>query len=459
MQAYRTSANLKLGLIVAAVAIGVASLLFTRRLADRLEEQDAAAVELWARAIEFQYAAAAAAQGADPAVWDDLAAAVAASGLAEPDRQRLAAAVDTLRDGPPADGLDFVFTQIVEADRFSVPAVITDEAVSYVTAARNVEAEGDALLALAREMDAVHPPIRLDDAPGGPQLVHYGESPLARLIRLFPVVQLGVVGLFVFVGYLGFSYVRRNEQSNLWVGMAKEAAHQLGTPLSSMIGWIELLRLEGSGVDPGDVADELERDVERLRRVADRFEKIGSRPDLEPTALRPVLDGVADYIRRRVPTSGPPVAIAVEAPDGLRATLNVELFEWVVENLLKNALDAMEGAPGPHRVRLRARREGAAVVVDVSDTGKGMDRATARHVFRPGFSTKRRGWGLGLSLARRIVETYHGGTLAVHATRPGHGTTFRITLAAPPEPPAGPVTEPPPPARSARTPTRSPSPP
>ena len=425
MQAYRTSTKLKLGLIAAAVGIGLASLLFTQRLAARLEAQDEAAVELWARAIEFQYAAGAAAQDADPAVWDRLDSLVAASAL--PDRQRLAGALDTLREGPPADGLDFVFTQIVEADRFSVPAVITDEAGTYVTAARNVEAEGDALLALARAMDRVHPPIRLDDAPGGPQLVHYGESPLARLIRLFPVVQLAVVGLFVLVGYLGFSYVRRSEQSNLWVGMAKEAAHQLGTPLSSMIGWVELLRL-GDAVDPATVADELERDVERLRRVADRFEKIGSRPDTEPTPLRPVLDGVADYVRRRVPVSGPPVEITVEAEPGLVVPLNAELFEWVVENLLKNALDAMEGVPGPHRVAVRAGRDGGAVVVDVADTGRGMDRATARHVFRPGFSTKRRGWGLGLSLARRIVEDYHGGALAVHASRPGRGTTFRITL-------------------------------
>ncbi len=428
MQAYRTSTKLKLGLIAAAVAIGVASLLFTQRLAARLEAQDASSVALWARAIEFQYEVGATATATDPGVWDAVDSLVAASGLPDADRQRLATALDTLRDGPPSDGLDFVFSQIIEPDRFSVPAIVTDTAMTYVGIDRNVDLEREDPVALARAMDAVHEPILLEDAPGGPQLVHYGESPLARLIRLFPYVQLAVVALFILVGYLGFSYVRRSEQSSLWVGMAKEAAHQLGTPLSSMIGWVELLRLGDGGVPVETVADELEQDVERLRRVADRFEKIGSRPDLTPTPLAPVLERVADYIRRRVPSSGPPVEITVDAPPDLTVPLNAELFEWVVENLLKNALDAMEADRSAHRIAIAAHAEAASVVVDVTDTGKGMDRATARHVFRPGFSTKRRGWGLGLSLARRIVESYHGGTLAVHATKPGEGTTFRITL-------------------------------
>lgn len=428
MHAYRTTTKLKLGLILAAVAIGVASLVFTQRLASRLEAQDERAVELWVSALEFVYAAGAAAEGRDAALWSDLEAALTTADLEDADRRRLRAGLDSLRDSPPADGLDFVFSQIVEADRFSVPAVITDTAMTYVAADRNVDGETDDLLGLARDMDRVHEPILLEDAPGGPQLAHYGESPLARLIRLFPIVQLAVVALFVLVGYLGFSYVRRSEQSSLWVGMAKEAAHQLGTPLSSMIGWIELLRL-GDAADPVMIADELEQDTTRLKRVADRFEKIGSRPDLEAVRLLPVLEGVADYIRRRVPQLGSPVTIEVDVPDGLAARVNVELFEWVLENLLKNALDALEGEPEPRAITITGHRDEQRAVLEVRDTGKGMDRATARHVFRPGFSTKRRGWGLGLSLARRIVETYHGGALAVADTRPGAGTTFRIELA------------------------------
>ena len=425
MTPYRTSTRIKLGLIVAAVAIAIASLLFTQRLADRLEAQDEQAVELWARAVEFQYRASAD-QAGDPALWDDLAALVDASTLPDLVRRQRRAALDSLRDGPSSDGLDFVFSQIVEPDRFSIPAVITDTAMTTVVVTRNLDAGADPL-ALAARFDAIHPPIRIDGFGG--QLVHYGESPLARMIRVFPVVQLGVVALFVLVGYLGFSYVRRSEQSSLWVGMAREAAHQLGTPLSSMMGWIELLRL-GDAALPETVADELDQDVDRLRRVADRFEKIGSQPTLSPTALRPVLDRVAEYIHRRVPRSGPEVDISVAADPALQAMLNAELFEWVVENLLKNALDAMDGVPGPHRIRLTARRQGDRLAIDIADTGRGMDRATARHVFRPGFSTKRRGWGLGLSLARRIVETYHGGRLSVAETSPGRGTTFRIDLPA-----------------------------
>lgn len=433
MKAYRTGTKLKLGLIAAAVAIAVASLWFTRGLARQLQAQDQAAVQLWARAIEFQGRVAAAGNpyADELRTLDSL---VAASGVPRgaADRDSLRAAVQWAETMPAGEGLDFVFSEIILPQRFSVPALITDSVMTSVLVARNVRVDssgGDAavrerLLALAREMDAVNPPIRFEYAPGAVQYVHYGESELARTIRAFPFVQLAVVGLFVLVGYLGFSYVRRSEQSLLWIGMAREAAHQLGTPLTSMMGWIELLRL-GDAVPAEEIAGELEHDVDRLRRVADRFEKIGSTPDLVPTALGPLLRSVAGYMERRVPRSGPPVRLSVDVPDGLTVPLNDELFEWVVENLIKNALDAMEQGG---TITVRAREEAGRAVVEVADTGKGMTRATARHVFRPGFSTKRRGWGLGLSLSRRIVEAYHDGRLEVAATRPGEGTTFRITL-------------------------------
>ena len=430
MQAYRTSTKIKLGLIAAAVAIAVASLAFTQRLADRLEAQDEAAVELWARAIEFQYQTLA----QETATLDRLEALreqVEQAGLSQDVRDSVIAVLDLALDGGSQDGLDFVFSQIVVPNRFSVPAIITDSAITYASAWRNIDGFSDdaasaaelaSLLNRAVEMDRINAPIAVDQDR---QLVHYGESPLARLIRLFPFVQLAVVALFILVGYLGFSYVRRSEQSNLWVGMAKEAAHQLGTPLSSMIGWVELMRI-GDDAPPAEaIADELEQDIDRLRRVADRFEKIGSLPDLIRQPVRPVLESVGDYMRRRLPQSGHPIRLTVEAPDGLGVSMNAELFEWVIENLLKNAIDAM---PDGGDLSVRAYAQGTDVVVDVTDTGKGMDRATARHVFRPGFSTKRRGWGLGLSLSKRIVETYHGGTLQVASTRLSEGTTFRITL-------------------------------
>lgn len=435
MKAYQTGTRLKLGLIAAAVAIAAASLLFTWRLADRLQSQDEAAVELWARAIEFQGRISSQGNPYAPEL-AALDSAIEAGTLTiqDVDPERVRDALTWAENQPSGEGLDFVFGEIIQPRRFSVPAIITDSARTYVATSRNVrvdssrgmEAVQEDLLRLAEAMDADNEPIRFEFSPGNVQFVHYGESELARLIRAFPLVQLVVVGLFILVGYLGFSYLRRSEQSLLWVGMAKEAAHQLGTPLSSMIGWIELLRL-GDAAPAEQVADELEADVDRLRRVADRFEKIGSRPTMEPVRLGPVLDDVAAYMRRRIPRSGPAVTLTVESSPELAADLNPELFEWVVENLLKNALDAMERGG---TIAIRARREGDQVLVDVQDTGKGMDRATARLVFKPGFSTKRRGWGLGLSLARRIVEEYHGGRLEVAASRPGVGTTFRITLAA-----------------------------
>jgi signal transduction histidine kinase len=236
-------------------------------------------------------------------------------------------------------------------------------------------------------------------------------------------VQLFFVALFIFVGYMGFSHVRRNEQSSLWVGMAKEAAHQLGTPLSSMMGWIEMLDSDDDGVR-GRASVELENDVSRLQRVASRFSKIGSHPELKNAELKPVVDSVVDYMSRRIPDEGG-VKLDVDVPEGLSAPLNSELFEWVIENLMKNGLDAIEMVG---RVSVVAYEESGYAVIDVIDTGKGIERVNWKNVFRPGYSTKKRGWGLGLSLARRIVEDYHGGSLQLAASRTGEGTTFRIKL-------------------------------
>lgn len=441
MKAYRTSAKLKLGLIAAAVLIAIASLWYTNDLANRLMRQEREAIRLWAQAQE--YLATIEVQNPYRAEFDRIGEALAQAPLPPDEVDSLRQALQWARQMPPSDEIDFVFSEIVVPQRFSVPAVITDTAMTAVFTARNVQVDssrGDAaiqadLLRRAAQFDAIHPPLRLDlgeELP--PQLVHYGESDTVRALRLFPFVQLLFVGLFIVVGYLGFSYVRRSEQSNLWVGMAKEAAHQLGTPLSSIMGWVELLRISG-GAETDQVADELERDVARLNRVADRFQKIGSVPELTPQPLAPAIEATAAYIRRRLPQASRRVTLEVDVPPDLYVLLNRELFEWVVENLLKNALDAMEGPGG--RISVRAfrlpgrsgwRRPADAVCVEVSDTGRGIERSAQRMIFRPGYSTKKRGWGLGLSLAKRIVEEYHGGQLTLAASKPGEGTTFRIVL-------------------------------
>lgn len=444
MKAYRTSVKIKLGLIVAAVLIAVASLWYTDSLANRLMQQEREAIRLWVRAQE--YLANVQVDNPHHESFLSIESRLAADG-ALPESQRRALA--WARSMPPSDEIDFVFNEIVEPRRFSVPAVITDTALSVVYTARNVRVDSTRgedviqaeLLRLAQQFGAVHAPLRLDLGSGlPPQLIHYGESDTVRALRVFPYAQLLFVGLFIIVGYLGFSYVRRSEQSSLWVGMSKEAAHQLGTPLSSIIGWIELLRL--SEIPQADeVADELEKDVLRLNRVADRFQKIGSIPELTPQPLAPAIESVADYVRRRLPQASRQVLLTVDVPDHLYVNISRELFEWVIENLLKNALDAMEGPGGridlvafPTPQRPGWRKRPATITIEVADTGKGIDRRSQRMIFRPGFSTKKRGWGLGLSLARRIVQEYHNGTLTLAASKPGEGSTFRIVLeaAAPP---------------------------
>jgi two-component system, NtrC family, sensor histidine kinase KinB len=439
VKAYRTSAKIKLGLIAAAVLIAVASLWYTDALANRLMSQEREAIQLWARAQQYL----AAVDVGNPHLQEfDRIEVELGDGERLPQGDARRRALSWARSMPASDEIDFVFNEIVAPQRFSVPAVITDEDMTTVFTARNVRVDSSRapeaieaeLLHRAAQFDAIHEPLRLELGQGLPtQLIHYGESDTVRALRIFPYVQLLFVALFILVGYLGFSYVRRSEQSNLWVGMAKEAAHQLGTPLSSMMGWIELLRMSGTS-EAVQVADELENDVGRLNRVADRFQKIGSVPELTVQPLAPAVESTAGYIRRRLPQAARRVDLTVDVPPSLHVMMNRELFEWVIENLFKNALDAMDEEGG--RIEIAAyptpptarKRLGRTVTIEVRDTGKGIERRAQKMIFRPGYSTKKRGWGLGLSLAKRIVEEYHGGSLALASSGPGEGTTFRILL-------------------------------
>lgn len=258
--------------------------------------------------------------------------------------------------------------------------------------------------------------------------IFYDDSKALKQLSMLPYVELTIVAMFILVGYIGFSHVKRNEQSNIWVGMAKETAHQLGTPLSSLMGWIELLRYMPD--DPPQVleaAAEMERDIERLNRVAHRFSKIGSAAELKSVNLNAVLTNIMTYFERRLPNIGRKVTITLDAPNPVYAAINVELFEWVLENLVRNAADAIDRPEGVIHFHLRHVRDLA--VIDVQDNGRGIDPKIRKDIFRPGFSTKQRGWGLGLSLARRIVEEYHKGKITIKDSSPA-GTTFRIRLKA-----------------------------
>jgi hypothetical protein len=263
------------------------------------------------------------------------------------------------------------------------------------------------------------PPIAIDLPGKGRNYIFYEESLVITQLRYFPYVQLVILGLFLIVAYALFSIFRNAEQNQVWVGMAKETAHQLGTPLSSLMAWMELLKDQNP-----EAITEMRKDVDRLEVITERFSKIGSAPDLTSEKLYHTLRATVLYLRPRLPGRVRIEVIPPADPD-MQVPLNRALFSWVFENLIRNAIDAMEGEGS---IELEIIPEGNQVHVDVTDSGKGIPPSQHRTVFQPGFTTKKRGWGLGLSLSKRIIEQYHGGKIFVKRSAPGKGTTFRITL-------------------------------
>jgi len=282
---------------------------------------------------------------------------------------------------------------------------------------------------LMAEMDLQNPRIKVEATDSLIlNYVHYGESKLITRLRLLPYIEISVVALWILIGYISFSYIKRSEQSNIWVGMARETAHQLGTPISSMMGWVELLKHQTGSSDPKitETLHDMDNDLQRLQKIASRFSRIGSKPDLKDENLVEVVEKVLQYFQRRIPQTGKKVQLSLEYKSPITVQINSELFEWVIENLVKNALDAIENGSGKITITLSERQN--FVNIDVTDTGKGIDMTYRKEVFRPGFSTKKRGWGLGLSLSQRIIEIYHSGKLTLKDSKPGTGTTFRIKL-------------------------------
>jgi signal transduction histidine kinase len=251
--------------------------------------------------------------------------------------------------------------------------------------------------------------------------VFYGESKLLKQVRYYPIVQLIIVALFIIITLIAISTRNKSTQNQVWAGMAKETAHQLGTPLTSLQGWVEMLK-ETPGLEK--VVPEMSTDVERLKLVSDRFGKIGSTPQLELMDIIVQVEQMVGYIKRRSPESVN-FQINTYGEQEIKAMINGPLFDWVIENLLKNGLDALEGKGN---ISISIKNETAQVIVDVTDTGKGISKKNIDKVFKPGFTTKKRGWGLGLTLCKRIIEQYHKGELFVKQSEPDKGTTFRIVL-------------------------------
>jgi len=274
-----------------------------------------------------------------------------------------------------------------------------------------------------RKMKEQHPGTPIIGLDGKIWHIYHKDSFMLTQLRYFPYIQLGVIGLFLLTAYVAFSSARRSEQDQVWVGMAKETAHQLGTPISSLMAWVELMKSRFDAEDDPLIA-EMENDIKRLEVITDRFSKIGSKPILEDHVVYTVIYNFIQYFKLRTSDK---VIFTITGDDQVRALLNVPLFDWVTENLLKNAANAIENE-GSITVNIIEHLAKEEVYIDITDTGKGIPRSKFDAVFQPGYTTRKRGWGLGLSLTKRIVENYHSGQIFVKESEVGKGTTFRIIL-------------------------------
>lgn len=288
---------------------------------------------------------------------------------------------------------------------------------------------------ITRRLDEKRNPVPMLDPGTGDVVgyVHYGEWSLIRQLRFIPFAQVGIVAVFVAIGYWTYRNIKLSEQHSIWVGMARETAHQLGTPLSSLMGWLELIRERPSNAEDSEqrlrrIAAEMDRDVSRLSRIASRFGNIGSIPNLKSQDIVPIVSDAVRYVKTRLPRGGRTIEVVEKYEDVPPVNVNGELLGWAVENLLVNSVDSMDKAEGVIEVTVSRRRETETVEIWVRDNGKGMNSSDLRKAFRPGHSTKKRGWGLGLTLAKRIVEEYHGGRIWIDFSRPGEGTLFRIAF-------------------------------
>lgn len=376
--------QVKIVLVVAAIVIAVTSLLVSHALVRDLSDEERTKMEVWAQALH-------ALNNAD-------------------ENTDLTLVLDVIQGNNtiPVIVLD-PGGNVMDYRNIKIKAPTLADSVAYVAA-------------LGRQMYHAGKYIRIDIGAGKSdyQLVCYDESTMLKRLSSYPYVQLGVVLIFVVVAIFALLSSKRAEQNKVWVGLSKETAHQLGTPISSLMAWVEILK----ETYPDDaLIPEMDKDVKRLERIAERFSKIGSLPEATETSMNEVLEHVIDYMDRRTSSQ---VEILRQFPEhDVCVRMNASLFEWVVENLCKNAVDAMEGHG---RIVLSLSEDNGRVIVDVSDTGKGIRRKDIKNVFKPGFTTKKRGWGLGLSLAKRIVEEYHNGRIYVKSSEVGRGTTFRIEL-------------------------------
>lgn len=377
MDIYRKRVLWKVLLLIFAVIIGVGSLFYTHDLVNRLKEEERKKAEQWAEAT-----------------------------------RRLVT----------SDDFEFLFG-IIE-DNTTVPVILIDEEESIISQRNLPAAISSDTLAMVRELKKMakrNDPISIELPNGIINHLYFRESTLLRQLRIYPYVQLTVILLFIGMAYVAFSASRVAEQNQVWVGLSRETAHQLGTPTSSLSAWIEIIQ---ERFPDSDIAEELSADVERLSSVAERFSLIGSKPKLQPDDLSSLTKATIAYLRKRV-ASTVELNMLDESGGATTVPFNRVLLGWVIENLIKNSADAMQGN-GTITVRVTGNKSRACI--DVEDTGRGIARKNFKTIFKPGYTTRERGWGLGLPLSKRIVEDYHKGKIYVLRSEPGEGSTIRIIL-------------------------------
>lgn len=381
MNIYIRKQRWKFLLFLGAILIGLGSLLYTHRLVNDLKAEEREKVELWAEATRR---------------------------LIEMDIEET----------------DFGFLFKVIENNNTVPVIMVDSEGDTIST-RNLDPDKlknpEYIRRQLRTMAAIHEPIEIPLSEGEKNFIYYRDSTILTKLQYFPYIQLGVILLFIIVSYLAFSSSRKAEQNQVWVGLSKETAHQLGTPTSAMIAWTELLRMKK--LDKKNLM-EFEKDVGRLEKITQRFSKIGSRPEMIKTNIVPVIQQAVAYIKSRS-SEKVKFILNFSADDEWTVRLNTELFEWVIENLCKNAVDSMNGK-GTIEIVLTDNEK--ALFIDINDQGKGIPKSRHKTIFKPGYTTKERGWGLGLSLSKRIIELYHSGKIFVLHSEINKGTTFRIAL-------------------------------
>jgi two-component sensor histidine kinase len=387
---YQDNANLKWIILAVSTIISIGSIYYTNILVEQLKEREINQVKLYARALEY-----------------------------------------TINESD--DNILFISEEILNKNT-SIPTILInekDEFIFYnninISPTWSEQRKKEMLAREVKEMKKIFPPIEiiLKDAGVvfGKQYVCYKNSALLSQLIAYPYIQLSVIAIFGFISYLAFNYSKIAEQNRVWVGLAKETAHQLGTPLSSLMAWIEVLRDDPEIRNKG-IVEELDKDIQKLRMVTERFSSIGSTPTLKEENVFQLINNVVEYLKPRVSSK---INFEVYTlSETIKARVHAPLFEWVIENLCKNAVDAM-GSNGTIAIKILRGSEGK-VLIDLSDTGKGIPKGIISNVFKPGFTTKKRGWGLGLTLAKRIIELYHEGSIFVKSSDENLGTTFRIEL-------------------------------